>query len=217
MEMEHINDNTIRVVIENADLEDRGVTFLDLMGNQKEIEKFFYSILEEVDVDDQFRDTDAVTFQVLPNRNGLELFISKNLNLTDGLSIDETTTGPTEDVSEFLKERMEAKKAPIEDNRPLWLDQNQYVYEFDDFETLVTMASEITLNDSLTSVYSLNDKYYFVLTYLNHNITDYEKEIDRAVLLEYAKPSHLTDSYLGEHGKKLMQRSALELMQHYFK
>lgn len=217
MEMEHINDNTIRVVIENADLEDRGITFLDLMGNQKEIEKFFYSILEEVDVDDQFRDTDAVTFQVLPNRNGLELFISKNLNLNDGFSIDETTTGPTDDVSEFLRERMETKKAPTDDKRPLWLDQNQFVYEFADFETLVEMAGEVTLNDSLTSVYSFNDKYYFVLTYLNHNITDYEKEIDRAVLLEYAKPSQYTDSYLGEHGKKLMQRSALQLIQHYFK
>ena len=30
MEMEHINENTIRVLIENADLEERGITFLDL-------------------------------------------------------------------------------------------------------------------------------------------------------------------------------------------
>ena len=54
MEMEHINENTIRVLIENADLEERGVTFLDLLGNHKQIENFFYSILEEVDVEEQF-------------------------------------------------------------------------------------------------------------------------------------------------------------------
>ena len=51
MEMENINENTIRVLIENSDLEERGITFLDLLGNQKQIESFFYSILEEVDVD----------------------------------------------------------------------------------------------------------------------------------------------------------------------
>ncbi|WP_373750214.1 adaptor protein MecA, partial [Jeotgalibaca porci] len=72
MEMENINENTIRVVIESSDLEERGITFLDLLGNQKQIESFFYSILEEVDVENQFLETDAITFQVLPKGSGLE-------------------------------------------------------------------------------------------------------------------------------------------------
>ena len=77
MEMEKINDNTIRVLLETDDLTERGITVLDLLGNRKEIESFFYSILDEVDIDNEFRENDAVTFQLLPNRNGLELFISK--------------------------------------------------------------------------------------------------------------------------------------------
>ena len=67
MEMENINENTIRVLIENSDLEERGITFLDLLGNQKQIESVLYSILEEVDVDNQVHESDAITFQVLPN------------------------------------------------------------------------------------------------------------------------------------------------------
>lgn len=62
MEMEHINENTIRVLIESTDLEERGITFLDLLGNHKQIEDFFYSILEEVDVDEKFHESDAITF-----------------------------------------------------------------------------------------------------------------------------------------------------------
>lgn len=77
MEMEKINDNTIRVLLETDDLTERGITVLDLLGSRKEIESFFYSILDEVDIDNEFRENDAVTFQLLPNRNGLELFISK--------------------------------------------------------------------------------------------------------------------------------------------
>ena len=42
MEMEKINENTIRVVLDDEDLTARGIKFLDLLGNQKEIESFFY-------------------------------------------------------------------------------------------------------------------------------------------------------------------------------
>ena len=72
MEMEHINENTIRVLIGHEDLEERGVSFLDLLGNHKEIENFFYSILEEVDIEEEFRGSEAVTFQVLPKGDGLK-------------------------------------------------------------------------------------------------------------------------------------------------
>ncbi len=35
MEMEHINENTIRVLIGHEDLEERGVSFLDLLAITK--------------------------------------------------------------------------------------------------------------------------------------------------------------------------------------
>lgn len=57
MEMERINDNTIRVLLGNEDLAARGITVLDLLGNHKQIEGFFYSILEEVDKDHSLRQT----------------------------------------------------------------------------------------------------------------------------------------------------------------
>lgn len=81
MEVEHINDDTVRVYIRSEDLAERGFTFVDLLGGHKEIENFFYSILEEVDVDNQFRGSEAVTFQVVPKGDGLDLYISKNMTM----------------------------------------------------------------------------------------------------------------------------------------
>ncbi len=78
MEMERINANTIRVMLGNDDLAQRGITVLDLLGNHKQIESFFYSILDEVDKDHTFATNEAVTFQVMPSQSGLELLISKN-------------------------------------------------------------------------------------------------------------------------------------------
>ena len=100
MEMEHINENTIRVLIGHEDLEERGVSFLDLLGNHKEIENFFYSILEEVDIEEEFRGSEAVTFQVLPKGDGLELFISKNLP-DEEISQSEDSTVDSEELSAF--------------------------------------------------------------------------------------------------------------------
>lgn len=81
MEVEHINDDTVRVYIRSEDLAERGFTFVDLLDGHKEIENFFYSILEEVDVDNQFKGSEAVTFQVIPKGDGLELYISKNMTM----------------------------------------------------------------------------------------------------------------------------------------
>ena len=38
-------------------------------------------------MDEQFHESDAITFQVLPNGNGLELFISKGGALSDQLDL----------------------------------------------------------------------------------------------------------------------------------
>ena len=78
MEMERINENTIRVLVDSNDLEEREIKILDLLSDHKQIQDFFYSILKEVDSTHQFQDNDSVTFQVMPTGNGLELFISKN-------------------------------------------------------------------------------------------------------------------------------------------
>lgn len=41
MEMERINDNTIRVMIENTDLKERGISVMELLGDHDKIESFF--------------------------------------------------------------------------------------------------------------------------------------------------------------------------------
>ncbi len=43
MEMERINENTIRVLVDNDDLSARGITILDLLGDHQQIEAFIVS------------------------------------------------------------------------------------------------------------------------------------------------------------------------------
>ena len=102
MEMKRINENTIRVLLNNEDLNERGITVLDLLNHNQQIEDFFYSILEEVDADHQFQDNDLVTFQVRPQQDGLELYITK----TDPAS---------------LKKGTPAGQPPLDQDQKSWL------------------------------------------------------------------------------------------------
>lgn len=241
MEMERINDDTIRVTISSDDLNERGVTFLDLLDNHKEIESFFYSVLEEVDTDHQFASNDAVTFQVLPNRNGLELYISKNP--TDGMeeaiksvSKDNApSNGEMDEVSDFLKRKLAETDSNDKNN-----DDSSYtsdgnpadltgyangvgstqksVIELEDFESLPSIAELIKTNSGIESVlYRYHDIYYLELTFFTSENSPETIKNDLAIAYEYGNSTIVSSEVLREHGEVVMDGAALELAKRYFK
>lgn len=239
--MERINDDTIRVTISSDDLNERGVTFLDLLDNHKEIESFFYSVLEEVDTDHQFASNDAVTFQVLPNRNGLELYISKNP--TDGMeeaiksvSKDNApSNGEMDEMSDFLKRKLAETDSNDKNNddssytsdgNPA--DLNGYangvgstqksVIELEDFESLPSIAELIKTNSGIESVlYRYHDIYYLELTFFTSENSPETIKNDLAIAYEYGNSTIVSSEVLREHGEVVMDGAALELAKRYFK
>ncbi|KRL93199.1 adaptor protein MecA [Levilactobacillus hammesii] len=238
METERINENTIRVVIGNDDLSERGITVLDLLGNHKQIEGFFYSILEEVDVDHQFQDNDAVTFQVLPNRNGLELFISKNadedsaadVNVTDA-SVDtnhpdqvsdqikahllekdgqkdffsnykSTTTNDSNDIEDYLND----------DGQPT----TTRVVKLQSFEDMISLARVLRLENAASNLYQYNGAYYLELIFFVNESSRESIKDELSVAYEYGNNTKVAPDVLAEHGKMIMEHSALELTRFHF-
>lgn len=223
MEMEHINENTIRVLIESADLEERGVTFLDLLGNHKQIENFFYSILEEVDVDEQFHESDAITFQVLPNGNGLELFISKGGPLNDQLDFSSASEDLNSDeFSQYIKKQM-IQNAEKSDNKTDEYvshtedETKEIVLKFNEFEDMIELSKMMHLDNAVTNLFLYKDIYYLNLIFFIDELTERSADEEIALALEFADKTSVTQWILEEHGKLIMEKNALELTRHYFK
>ena len=223
MEMEHINENTIRVLIESADLEERGVTFLDLLGNHKQIENFFYSILEEVDVDEQFHESDAITFQVLPNGNGLELFISKGGPLNDQLDFSSASEDLNSDeFSQYIKKQM-IQNAEKSDNKTDEYashtedETKEIVLKFNEFEDMIELSKMMHLDNAVTNLFLYKDIYYLNLIFFIDELTERSADEEIALALEFADKTPVTQGILEEHGKLIMGKNALELTRHYFK
>lgn len=219
MEIEHINDDTIRVKIENRDLEERGITFLDLLGNQKQIESFFYSILEEVDIDEEFQESDAVTFQVMPNNNGLELFISKGAQFKEELNdeIDEeSTTDPVRMLNEKLSQNV--KPDGLEEYlKAQDVKSREVIFMFQNFEQVIMMAQEFSLESGASTLYKYKDQYYLHIVFFVEEMVIRTMEEEIAHILEFGEKSRISSEVLDEYAEVIMDNSALELIRHYFK
>ncbi|WP_034550771.1 adaptor protein MecA [Carnobacterium funditum] len=224
MEMEHINENTIRVLIESTDLEERGITFLDLLGNHKQIEDFFYSILEEVDVDEKFQESDAITFQVLPNGNGLELFISKGGPLNE--DIDFSSASGNFEANEF-SQLIKNQLIDDDDDQDQDIDQEylndssrqtqEVVLRFNEFEDMVSLSKQLYLDNATSKLYWYKNSYFLYLIFFTEETTERSVEDQITVALEFAQRTPITQGILAEHGKAIMENNALELSRFYFK
>jgi len=224
MEMEHINENLIKVLIRQEDLEERGIDFLDLVGDQKTIERFFYTILEEVDVDKHFQESEAVTFQVMPNKEGLELYISRtNFDEMDEIWEDELTKHLIE-----RKREMNENESNKDDNKKektiLDLFENEEksqetedvklvegeIIKFADLEDFLKLSREVTTDLIHADFYHMNSNYFLVINYVDSSIVEEYAYNKLLTMFEYGEKVKVTEAILQEHGDMLRSKDALK-------
>ncbi len=224
MEMEHINENLIKVFIDASDLEERGITFLDLVSGKEHIEHFFYSILEEVDIDEHFRDSEAVTFQVMPKQNGIELYISRN-DIGDVEGWSSELTKHLMDTQDEIAQHESEKKQTFDD---------QHTSETkDDLENLLNQPLIIKL-ETLEDVFSCTEAIYNIGSIhadLYHYESNYFLDIQMGTSLllphqlmainlqaiEYGQKTSITPAILQEHGQLIRESDAIEYFATTFK
>ncbi len=214
MEVEHVNENMIRVFLANHDLEERGVDVLDLLGNRKQIESFFYSILEEVDTDHKFSKDQAVTFQVMPNTKGLELLITKIPSEMD----DKTTDFNLLD-EDSAKTEVEAKATEdTTDSATSSIAKQQVILvSFDQFEDFVDLSRNLVLEAGQSDLYQYQGRFYLKLTLFVDELRNLNVDDIQAIAAEYGNLETQAPETIAEFGQEVMSQTALELARYYFR
>ena len=220
MEMERINDDTILVRIENEDLQERGTSVSELLANPTEIEEFFHSILVEMDVIDQFEDSEGMSFQVMPNPEGIELYVTKYVEKKDIEADSERFVRNLVDtIQHSLGHRMgkptKEKKveAPVEKEKTLEpLDCTVF---FDSFEDFVQLAKMYPYNVQKSSLYRYSN-YYFLHVYQDvFGGEDFTANL--ALLREFGEFSRVSWEVVQEYGEVMIKDKAIETAKKYFK
>ncbi|BDR59018.1 adaptor protein MecA [Xylocopilactobacillus apicola] len=236
MEIDHIDKDNIRVFLVHKDLEERGVTILDLLGNQMQVEKFFYSILEEVDTDHTFSGTQTITFQVMPNEEGLELLISKKpqnfgqkvkRNGNNGSNIDDLFDFD----SKLLEDDFDQSGMNTDNDRHFMLDNNgyredryvkalssqslTYIAKFNSIDDLINLGHFLKFKVK-TKLYVYDDQYYVIFTLYkkDSNRDNFTRLITN--VNEYGNYTKISAEVLAEHGKVLIKSNIFRTLEKYF-
>ncbi|MHA6604032.1 adaptor protein MecA [Aerococcus urinae] len=214
MEMEYLNDNTMRVFIAKDDLESRGITLLDLMKDQSQVENFFMSILEEADVSKRFQDSEALTFQVLPKNGGIDLYISKAT--ADGQYMDKDGL---ENLLENITQNMSSEEENSSTN-PSEADTKggrpELALVFKSWDQVLTFLKSYQVDEASLEVYVYQDLFQVIIRFEKEDLTQARQADLTSYALEFGQLSPFAPALLREHGQLLIHPESINQVAQLF-
>lgn len=214
MEMEYLNEHTMRVFIGTEDLKDRGITFSDMVGDQEAVENFFLNILEEVDVSNKFQNSDAITFQVLPKKDGIDLYISKaNDNIaaiTEERAAFQNLMDTVDHMLEDEEELEDVLQSQINE-----LDEGA-VFSFPKVDDLLNLAADFDSSALKSSLYYHNEAYVLLIELTDPEFSAEEKTDLLYQLAEYGHFEPQRAGFYREYAKPLLGEDALAFLKQHF-
>ena len=114
MEMKQISETTLKITISMEDLEERGMELKDFLIPQEKTEEFFYSVMDELDLPDNFKDSGMLSFRVTPRKDRIDVFVTKSeinkeINFEDLAAFDDVSNMSTEEFFKKLEQTMLSK------------------------------------------------------------------------------------------------------------
>ncbi len=216
VQVHRISKNTIQVNMDTAELKERGITMLDLLGNKSQIQNFFYQILSEVDTDHTFAKDDPVTFQVMPSSSGLELLITKVTDKND--DEDDPANNQLKQLLEGLTgigdRDPAARKTEIAEQNA---NPNHRVYEINNIDAVVGVADGLKVQGLASSLYTYRHHYYLDLAFLDDNYIEMKPSDAWAIANEFGASCPLKKfDKIKPQAKRLITQDALGNLRRYF-
>lgn len=221
MDIERVNENTLKLFITYNDIEDRGYSREEIWYNRAKGEQLFWDMIDEVNTDDYFDVEGPIWIHINASEVGLEIIVTRAHILKDGETLDghsnyddqKEMLGPFDEVGEDLLSQL--SQFGDLDESELFIDTDIYVYKFKDIDELIPVAKRITVDALDTSLFKYEDYYYLVVDFAN-----VDEEINRhdknAVIKEYLRPSNFTIHRLEEYGEKIIEFNCFETIRKYF-
>ncbi|MGT2682478.1 adaptor protein MecA [Streptococcus porci] len=233
MEMKQINETTLKITISMEDLEERGMELHDFLIPQEKTEEFFYSVMDELDLPDNFKQSGMLSFRVTPRKDRLDVFVTKSelnqeLNFEDLAEFGDVSKMSPEDFFKTLEQKMFEKGdvaahkhlAEVEEEEAIVSDETEeesqdyvhYVLEFPNIEAVVSFVQTVDFPTEASELYKADGRYYMTVLVSLENQPSHYSNLVFARLMEHAQKASKTRAYLQEHGIQLMMDDAVLLL-----
>ncbi|KKB73344.1 MULTISPECIES: adaptor protein MecA [Bacillus] len=211
MEIERINEHTVKFYISYGDIEDRGFDREEIWYNRERSEELFWEMMDEVHDEEEFAVEGPLWIQVQALDKGLEIIVTKAQLSKDGQKLElpipeDKKHDPAEETLDALLEDFHKEEQTEE-------QKLQFVLRFNDFEDVISL-SKVTISGCQTSLYTHENRYYLFVDF--NEMPDEEIENQLSILLEYASESKMTIHMLKEYGTLITADHALDTINKYF-
>ena len=219
MRIERVNESTLKFYLTYTDIEARGFKRDDLWTSRKKGEEFFWSVMEEVNQEEDFFFDGPLWIQVHAFDKGIEVVVTKSKNDDLQLPEDDSDLNIDEKVNDFINNSMHSDS----ELRDLLMRASEesteqfFIVHFDDLEDVIQFSyhnyEDLDIEDLL---YMYEGKYYYYVEFDDHMSEDAIHSYI-AHLLEYANETQISLEQLDEYGKIVMSHNVKRQVKQYFK
>ena|SRR5690625_9734 len=221
MEIERINENTIKFYISYIDIENRGFEKEEIWYNRERSEQLFWQMMDEVNYKEDFSVEGPLWIQVQALEKGLEIIVTK-AQLSKGESpldaidnIEETVDISMNNKAKSVFGEQDEDSVDVEfpaDDSNLWMTAT-----FADFEDVIQLSHYFQGDfdgELITSLYHYDGKYYIYVE-ITPTLFDHQDDI-LSQILEYSEESDITYHILDEYGKVVVREHVFTEMKKHF-
>ncbi|OIK11154.1 adaptor protein MecA [Bacillus sp. MUM 116] len=223
MEIERINENTVKFYISYGDIEDRGFDREEIWYNRERSEELFWEMMDEVHQEEEFVVEGPLWIQVQALEKGLEILVTKAQLSRDGQKFELPIPGEKmkdlpvdENIEEILDQHFNPKQE-IEEEFLLDEDPLEFMLVFKDFEDVIMLSKREGLDDLKTILYYFEGRYYLYTEFLEDIFEEDQIDDILSILLEYGTETQVTIHRVQEYGKEIISENVFAEIRKYFR
>ncbi|WP_226576967.1 adaptor protein MecA [Halobacillus litoralis] len=231
MEIERINENTVKFYVTYQDVEQRGFDREEIWYNRERSEQLFWEMMDEVNDQENFQADGPLWIQVQAMDKGLEVIVTKAQVSQDGQKLElPNDEGKAIDVpvDEKLESLLDDKihgsdgydQKDDEDGDEVEGDSDEpltFTLKFNEFEDIIQLSHYMSTPESVEQrLFHYEDRYYLYIQFTDEDMSDDEQENILSQLMEYGYESPMTVHRLEEYGKVIFSEQALSSVKTYF-
>lgn len=223
MEIERINENTIKFYISYLDIEDRGFEREEIWYNRERSEQLFWQMMEEVNHKEEFVVEGPLWIQVQALEKGLEVIVTKSkLSKNDSSTEKDSTIDiPVDErIENILEEKFGPENKKSDDSEEEAEEKNlSIIVSFNDFEDVIQLShhfQEAMEEEIEETLYYYQEKYYLFIKFAEDLFDSNDQEDFISQVLEFSNDTNLSIHLLEEYGKKIFEDNVLSQVRSYF-
>ena len=213
MDIERVNENTLKLFITYRDIEDRGYSREEIWYNRAKGEELFWEVINEVNTEDYFELEGPIWIHINASEVGLEVVVTRaSFNPETDIS---SMFQPMEDMHDNRPEPMNIEQSLLDAFENEQNEVTTFRYVFKDIDDVIPVAKRLLNRGLETSLYRLENKYYLIVNF--ENLVDKAEILNiNSIIREYLASSKVTVYRLEEYGEAIMVNNCFETVVQFF-